>query len=370
MVCMDFEFSPDALMLRDMLRRFLEKEARPLEMKYFTNGRLEPDEQARLRRAIDQLGLWGLMTPEEFGGGGLDMITTCVIEEELGQTFLPIEMGDVPAHLYACTGGQIARFLEPALAGERRAFVAAREPDALQPEDWVTRVQQVSEGYVLNGVKLLSHAPADQDFIILFANDESGVSAFLMDVSSPGMQLSKDGRIHLLLSDCQVGKEALLGEPGKALELGARQGPQSWIRTGARYTGIVQRMVEMSAEHARDWVALGAPLGARPAVKRMLAELKVDVESTRWLVYHAAWLFDKGEEQAARSSAAHVRLASGEMLKRAVERVTMIYAGPGPSEQIDAHLLVKSMVPYEALELGLEFSRAAIANEVLEPAKD
>lgn len=367
---MDFEFSPDALMLRDMLRRFMEKEARPLEMKYFTNGCLEPAEQARLRRAIDQLGLWGLMAPEEFGGGGLDLITTCVIEEELGQTFLPIDMGDVPAHLYACKDGQIARFLEPALAGERHAFIAAREPDALKPEDWATSAQQKTEGYVLNGAKLLSHILAPEDFIILFAKDEGGLSAFLLEEGNPGMQFSQNGGVRLLLSECQVGREMLLGEPGKALELGASQGPQAWIRTGARYTGIVQRLVEMSAEHARDWVALGAPLGARPAVKRMLAELKVDVESTRWLVYHAAWLFDKGEEQAARASAAHVRLASGEMLKRAVDRVTMIYAGPGPSSQIETHLLVKSMVPPEALEVGLEYARAAIAAEVLGPVKE
>jgi alkylation response protein AidB-like acyl-CoA dehydrogenase len=367
---MDFEFSDDALMLRDMLRRFLEKEARPLEMKYFTNGCLEPNEQARLRRAIDQLGLWGLMAPEEFGGGGLDMITTCVIEEELGQTFVPIEMGDVPAHLYACSDGQVARYLEPALAGERHAFIAAREPDVLQPEDWVTHVQQVPDGYVLNGVKLLSQVPSPQDFLILFARDGEGLSTFLLEESSPGMKVSENGGIRLLLSDCRVGGEALLGHAGKALELGAKQGPQSWIRTGARYMGIVQRLIEMSAEHARDWVALGAPLGARPAVKRMLAELKVDVESTRWLVYHAAWLFDKGQEQGARASAAHVRLASGEMLKRAVERVTMIYAGPGPSEQIEAHLLVKSMVPPETLKLDLKYARAAIAVEVLGPAKN
>jgi alkylation response protein AidB-like acyl-CoA dehydrogenase len=134
--------------------------------------------------------------------------------------------------------------------------------------------------------------------------------------------------------------------------------------------GIVQRLIEMSAEHARDWVALGAPLGARPAVKRMLAELKVDLECTRWLVYHAAWLLDQGQMQAARAAAAHVRLASGEMLKRSVERVTMIYAGPGSSEHIEAHLMVKSLVPPETLDIALEYARAAIAAEVLEPVKN
>lgn len=362
---MDFEFSSDTLMLRDMLRKFLEKEARPLEMKYFTNGYLEPDEQERLHRAIDQLGLWGLMIPEEFGGGGLDMVTTCVIEEELGQTFIPFEMGDVPPQLFACTQVQVGRFLEPALAGERRALIAAREADALQPDSWETIAHKTPDGYTLKGSKMLSCAPREGDFIILFAKDNEGLSAFLLEVNTDGIQITQNSGVQLILSNCELGDEALLGEPGKALELGKEQGAQSWVRTGARYLGIVQRMIEMSIEHARDWVSLGASLGARPAVKRMLAESKVDLESTRWLVYHAAWLFDQGQIQAARNAAAHVRLASGEMLKRSIERTTMIYAGPGSSPQIEAHLLAKSMLPQEAIELGLEYARAVIAAEML-----
>ena len=116
---MDFEFPPDALMLQDMLRRFIQKEARPLEMKYFNEGSLSQEERDRLRRAIEQLGLWGLTVPEEYGGGGLDLVTTCLIEEELGTTFVPVEIGEVPPMLYACVGEQVPRVLEPALAGKR-----------------------------------------------------------------------------------------------------------------------------------------------------------------------------------------------------------------------------------------------------------
>ena len=112
---MDFTFPSDTLMLRDMLRRFLLKEARPLEMKYFQTGELDRQEQARLRQAVQQLGLWGLMVPEEFGGGGLDTVTACVIEEELGTTFVPVEMGEISPVLYACQGEQVTRFLEPAV---------------------------------------------------------------------------------------------------------------------------------------------------------------------------------------------------------------------------------------------------------------
>ena len=73
---MDFEFSSDALMLRDMLRQFVEDEAKPMEMKYFSTRTLEDKERARLRTVIEQMGLWGITVPEKFGGGGLAVLAS------------------------------------------------------------------------------------------------------------------------------------------------------------------------------------------------------------------------------------------------------------------------------------------------------
>ena len=378
---MDFEFPPDALMLRDMLRRFVQKEARPLEMKYFTAGELAPEESARLRRSVEQMGLWGLTVPEQFGGG-LDLVTCCVIQEELGQTFIPVEIGEVTPLLYACAGDQVSRYLEPALAGERRVILAAREPGKSRPSDWTTIAVPVDEsasGYLLNGQKSISSHPGAKDFFIVFANTPTGLgeaggeaglsaslSAFLLDVEYPGLVVSANGENTLALKDCAVGREAMLGMAGGALALGAQEGPRVWIQMGARYVGIVQRLLEMVVEYTRDWVALGAPLAVRPAIQRMVAETSVELESARWLVYHAAWLVDSGQSDSIRLQAAQVRLATGEMLKRAVDRATMMYAGPGPSTQIEPQRLVRSVVPLDALELSVENARAAISAEVLD----
>lgn len=371
---MDFELPSDALMLRDMLRRFVQKEARPLEMKYFNTGALAPEERARLRRSIEQMGLWGLTAPEQFGGGGLDLVTCCVIQEELGQTFIPVEFGEVTPLLYACAGEQVSLYLEPALAGERRAILAAREPGRVRPEEWTTRATAgeagLDGGMLLNGRKTIGSQPGSDDFFIVFANTatgpgEAGLTAFLLDVGCPGLEVSANGEITLVLRDCLVGPDALLGPPGGGLALGAVDAPRMWIQMGARYVGIVQRLLEMAVEYARDWVSLGAPLAVRPAFQRMLAELSVELESVRWLVYHAAWLADTTQSGPVRTHAAQVRLATGEMLKRAVDRVTMIYAGPGPSSSIDPQWLVRSVVPFEALELSLENARAAISVELL-----
>ncbi len=365
---MDFEFPPDTLMLRDMLRRFVQKEARPLEMKYFSAGRLEPEERARLRQAIQQMGLWGATVPENLGGAGLDTVTACLLEEELGGTFVPLEMGEVPSLLYQCTPEQTSLYLEPALAGERRAIVAAREPDGLRPESWVTTATAQDGCYLLHGRKVLANAPAAEDFYLVLARAPEGLTAFLLDQGAPGSRLEQSAgakcRHHLVLEGCRLGLQAVLGQPGQALAALAESGPRGWIRTGARYVGMAERLRAIAAEHARDWVSLGAPLSVRPAVQRMLAELSAEVEAARWLVYHAAWLADRG--QPVRAAAARVRLFTGEMLQRAIDRATLIYGGPGPSTDVLPHRLARSAVPAEALELALEYARAILATEALQ----
>jgi alkylation response protein AidB-like acyl-CoA dehydrogenase len=368
---MDFEFPEDTLMLRDMLRRFIQKEARPLEMDYFNNGELKQEQRAKLRRSIEQLGLWGYLSPEKYGGAGLDLITSCLIEEELGGTFIPLEMGEVTPLLFACLGDQISRYLEPALDGSRKGIIAIREPGegGIRPENWKTSVIQIGDGYVINGIKSLSKKPAKDDFFIVFAgsSDEnpSRQSAFLVDPDTPGIDIEIIGSATLILNNCKVGQQTLLGEFGNALKLGASEAPKAWIRSGARYVGIVERLIEMASEHARDWISLGAPLAVRPAIQRMLAEMRVEVEGVRWMVYHAAWVSDTQGIEKIKILAAQVRLASGEMLKRAADYATLVYTGPGPSSQIELQRLVHSVIPMDALELALEQARVAIANDML-----
>jgi alkylation response protein AidB-like acyl-CoA dehydrogenase len=369
---MDFELPPDTLMLRDMLRRFIQKEARPLEMKYFNAGSLTVEERARLRKAIEQLGLWGLMAPEEYGGGGLDTVTACVIEEELGSTFVPVEMGNVPAILFACREHQVSQFLEPALAGARRPLIAAREPGrgGLQPDQWSTTAVLEGEGFRINGRKLLSIPPEPDDFLILFTRtrngtDTKGLTAFILEANTPGLHTTAGVEVLTSLENCFAGQGQLLGEPGGALALLSKEAPRSWIQTGARYVGIAGRLIEMATDYARDWVSLGAPLAARPAIQRLLAEISVDVESARWLVYHAAWLVDSGKNEKIQCAAAQVRLATCVMLQRAIDTLTVVFAGPGPSQPIEPGRLVHSAIPAEALELAIERTRAIIAADML-----
>lgn len=367
---MDFEFPPDILMLRDTLRRFVQNEARPLEMNYFNTGELGPEDRARLQKGVEQLGLWSLTLPEQYGGGGLDSVTRCMIDEELGKTFVPVDIGELTPLLFACQGEQRERFLDPALSGERRGFIAAREPGSMHPRDWQASAEMKEGMFILNGRKLLSRLPDPADFFIALVktipNTHAGnLSAFVLESGLPGLSISSNGEPLLTMSDLRVGINNVLGEIGGALRLIADEAPCAWIRTGARYVGLVERMIEIAVDHAKDWVSFGEPLAVRPAIQRMIAEMQVEVESVRWLVYHAAWLADNNRGTSIRSSAAQVRLASGEMLKRSVGRMTMIFAGPGPSPEIDPQQLVYSLIPPEALDLAMEQARMLVSAELL-----
>jgi acyl-CoA dehydrogenase len=369
---MDFEFSPDTLMLRDMLRRFVEKEAKPLEMKYFSTGALEPEERARLRKVVEQMGIWGITLPEEYGGGGLDMETTCLLEEELGRTFIPVELGEVPALLYACQGKQIERFLQPALEGSRRVWLATREPTALRPEEWTTTAVLDGDTYILSGSKLLASVPRPEDFLVVFAkvatSTTTGVTAFLLDMDQGGLRVENNGRVTAWMKNCRIGLEAVLGECDQAFTLGAEEAPRTWIRLGARYVGLAERLIEMAATYAQDWVSLGEPLKARPAVQRMLAEMRAQIDCSRWLVYHAAWMADRKESL--RLPSAEVRLVTGEMIRKTIDQVTMIYGGPGFLPGNGMPRMVKGILPEEAFELGLDSARVVIAEGVLAAGAD
>jgi alkylation response protein AidB-like acyl-CoA dehydrogenase len=179
------------------------------------------------------------------------------------------------------------------------------------------------------------------------------------------MDISANGAVTLTLDGLQIPNQGILGVPGGALTLSAEEAPKAWIRSGARYVGMVSRLIEMSLEHARDWISLGEALVVRPAIQRMLAEMRVDAASSRWLTLHAAWMADAEVAEDLHSTAAEVRLATGEMLKRAVDRVTMIFAGPGPSPTIEPQRFVRSLAPPEALDMALEQARAVILADML-----
>jgi acyl-CoA dehydrogenase len=360
---MDFELDEEVIMIRDMMRRFVQKDAQPLEMPLFNQGELTQEQEEGLKeKIIDQMGLWAVTVPEDYGGDELDLLSTCLIEEELGQTFVPVDYGDIIPLLFDCSDDQLETYLEPAVEGELRPVLALREPGRTSPDSWQTTAVRDGDDFMLRGHKLLGQKPRDKDFYVVFARMDEGITAFLVDSDTDGVRLN--GKPELTLQDCVLPKSALLGEVGGAFQLGVDRLPHQAVKMGARYVGMAQRLLDMSAQYAKDWVSMGQPLALRPAVMRMVAEMASDVQAARFMVYHAAWLLD--EEEEARHEALMVRLFTGQMIRKAIDKTIMVHGGTSYLEQAPAIRMYRNLVPDESLEIGLENTRMAVAEHYLE----
>ena len=290
------------------------------------------------------------------------MLSACLIEEELGQTFVPVNYGDISPVLFSCDEEQAELYLEPAVEGDRRPVLALREPEALTPDEWQTVVTFDGGVNILNGCKLLGQTPRDDDFFVVFARTDAGVTAFLVEPDMDGVSIN--GRSEILFQDCALPEGAVLGEVGGGLRLGVDYLSHQQVKMGARYIGMAQRLLDMSAQYAKDWVSLGQPLALRPAAMRMIAEMAADIQAARFLVYHCAWLLD--EEEDASLEAAKVRLFTGQMIRSVMDKTIMVHGGTSYLDQSPSLRMYRNLVPDEALEIGLEYSRMAVANHYLE----
>lgn len=351
---MDFALSEELTMIRDMARDFVTNELLPIEREVLvrekggTRGAPIPAEKrTRLKKlAVDQ-GLWAMTAPEEIGGGGLSTLGACLVAEELGKTFVDFDFGDIPPILFDANTEQRAKYLAPAIAGEKEVALALREPDT---DEIKTRATREGDVWQLNGTKLVDAA----DVYLVFAQADEGMTCFIVE----GV-VTQDGR--LKLENVRVPAANVLGEVGGAFALGKKYQNARWARAAARKVGVAARLLEMSAQYARDWKALGQPLAVRPAVQRYLAEMATEIDAARLLVYRAACEIDEGKD--AQENARRAHLFASEMAQRAIDRTIEIYGGP--AHAADLPMLRIYSTDGKSGERVLELQRFQVANGLM-----
>lgn len=302
---MDFTFSEDADMVRQTAHEFVRRDLLPQEPKFLNSK--DPTERAEIAEAaiggLKEMGLYSAGVPEAFGGGGLGPIETCLIADELGQTIIPVEWGELTPILYECSDAQKPAYLAPVVEGSKTYAVAFDEPVPFsEPAKMATTARDMTEtsdvsdrvpspgGYVLNGAKLLPGRKAD--FYLVFASaigpiGPIGPICLILDSGAAGTQLS--GNL-LTLANCAVPADHVLGTPGKALSLGRKWFPLTRIIRAAAVLGTCDRLLEVNAQYAHDWTSMGMHISERKAIQQALGDMAGDIEALRWLVYHTAWL--------------------------------------------------------------------------------
>jgi alkylation response protein AidB-like acyl-CoA dehydrogenase len=340
---MDFTFGEDADMVRQTAHEFVRRDLLPQEPKFLNSK--DPAERAALVEAatgsLKEMGLYSAGVPEAFGGGGLGVIETCLIADELGQTIIPVEWGELTPVLYECSDAQKLGYLKPVVEGSKTYAVAFDEPVPFtNPAKMATTARDMTEsvadsdrvpspgGYLLNGAKLVPGPKAD--FFLVFASaigpiGPIGPICLILDSGAPGTTLS--GNL-LTLTNCAVPADHVLGTPGKALSLGRKWFPLTRIIRAAAILGTCDRLLEVSAQYAHDWTSMGTHISERASIQHTLGDMAGDIEALRWLVYHTAWLAAEGKKIEYDSML--VKLQAHKVLTDTVNRSVRLHGGTIP----------------------------------------
>lgn len=374
----DFSLPNEAQMLIATVKRFVEKELTPLEDEIEKTNAIDPSVAEGLKRKARELGLWAMHMPEEAGGGGLNTVEFCLVNEQIGRTkdvLARRAFGHVPSILARCTGAQREKYLHAAMRGDIHVSVAMSEPEAGSDANGIrTTARRDGEGWILNGSK---HFISDADVAgayIVTARCEEGISCFLVDRDTPGLELGpmqemmghRGTHQHgLFFTDCRIGAEQLLGELGRGMSLVLGLINVARLAyVGARAVGMASKLLEMSAEYAQQRSQFGAPIGSFQMVQKMLADMQTEIYAARMMVLNAAWEVDQGRD--AREKVSMVKLFASEMLGRVADSAVQIFGGMGYCTELPIERCYRDARVFRLYDGTSEIHRILIARNLLE----
>lgn len=379
---MDLSLSDEQRLLVETARRFVSEELIPLEERVEADGALDPATARAIFEKSKALGLYASNIPEEYGGGGLSALDTCLVEEQFGRTsdiLIRRAFGNVYEVLLAGNEAQKERWLLPTVRGERTCSIAITEPGAGSDAAGIrTRAVRDGDGWLLSGQKQFISDAAYSDFFVVSAVTDPdkgarGISLFLVDKGLPGFTVGRDqpmmglrGTSHLELyfDNVRLGPECLLGQEGQGLRLAFETlGRIRLAHVGARAVGKASRLFELMTDHARERHQFGRPIGEFQMVQQMLTDSAIDIETARLLVLRAAHEIDRGGS--ARERISMVKVYAAEALGRVADRAIQVFGGMGYSKDVPVERLYRDARVFRIYDGTSEIHRTVVARALL-----
>ncbi|MDY7032754.1 MAG: acyl-CoA dehydrogenase family protein [Thermodesulfobacteriota bacterium] len=348
---MDFKFTEEQEILRKSVRNFVDKEC-PRE--YVRELDEKEEFPIELYKKMAELGWYGLPFPEEYGGSGCGAVDFVMVGEELCRYSYEIAAGyGVPIFnaltlLHHGSEEQKNHYIPKVINGEMMWSIALTEPNAgSDVASLVTSAVLDGNEFVINGQKVfITGADVANIMTMAVRTDKDlprhkGISMILVDPKSPGIDIriiKTLGRkiIHateLFLDDVKVPKENLVGELNGGWTVLMSGLELERLFACAGYVGNAQTVVDDAAEHAKQRVQFGRPIGTFQAIGHMLADMQTEVDAARLLTYRAAWMIDQGMPCMREVSMA--KLFGSETLARLTNQGMQIMGGYGYSMEYD-----------------------------------
>ena len=378
---MDFGLSDEEKMILQTVREFTDKEVRPLlpeVQKAEIRGERFPDRatvkalQAKARTA----GLWGLQTPEEYGGANLTSVLNALIAMELGRSLVSFNFGGSADNiLFAATDEQKQRYLVPTIEGQRHSCFALSEPNTGSDATNIqARAVQDGGDWVIDGQKTWISNAHQADYAIVFAVTDpvkrarGGITAFLVDrdmgwTERPIVLMSSWEASDMWFDNVRVPECNVLGTVGDGFGLAMQWIGRGRINIPARAVGQAQGLLQLGLDYARQRKAFGQPISEYQAIQWMLADTAIEIEQVKWATLHAAWVADQGQDP--RHYASIAKISGAQMVFRVADRMLQVHGGMGYTREIPIERILREVRVYRIFEGTDEIQKRTIARNLL-----
>jgi acyl-CoA dehydrogenase len=378
----DFTLTDEQKDLRELAHSFAEKEMRPVAWEYDVDGTWP---QEVIDKAYE-VGLMNTHIPEAYGGPGLDYLSGCVIEEEIGWGCSGIGTSLMANGLAAAPvtlGGTEEvkkKYLGMLTEGNKLASFCLTEPDAGSDVSGMkTRAVKKGDKYVISGSKCFITNGTYADWFTVYAKTDPesghrGISAFVVDADLPGVTVDKkedkmgqraSNTATISFDEVEIPAENLLAEENKGFKLAMMTLDRTRPGVASMAVGIARAAFEFAAEYSKERVQFGVPIAMHQAIQFMIADMSTKVDAARLLTWNSAVLLDQGKRNTLVSSQAK-RFAADSAMEVTTDAV-QVYGGYGFIKEYPVEKLMRDAKIMQLYEGTSQIQRLVIAKEVLLP---
>lgn len=375
---MNFELTEEQNLIRDMVREFAETEVAP-------TAKIR-DEEERFDRPLmfgrlGELGLTGIVFPEEYGGAGADYISYAIAVEELSRVCAStgvtlsahLSLGANPIYLFG-SEEQKQQFLVPLAKGEKMGAFGLTEPSA-GSDAGGTKTTAVREGdsWILNGTKIFITNGGEAETYVVFARTDKeakkhhGISAFIVEKNTPGFSFGKKEQklgirssptLELVFDNCRIPAGNLLGEEGEGFKIAMKTLDGGRIGIASQALGIAQGALDAAVNYAKERKQFDSPIGKFQGVQFQLADMATQTEAARLLVYNAAYKASNGLSYSQASAMA--KLMASETAMKVATQAVQILGGYGYTRDFPVERMMRDAKITEIYEGTSEIQRLVI----------
>jgi len=376
---MDFELSEELQAVRDLAREFAEKEMGPTAAKDDKEAAFRKD----LIKKMGELGFYGSVIPEEYGGSDLGFLAMVLITEEIARVHsamrvaINMQMGPSLVLLKFGTEEQKRMWIPPLIQGERIGCFAITEPDAGSDVSGMrTTAKKEGDQYIVNGSKIfITNAPVADCGLVYAYTDRSqkhrGMTAFYADLNQPGVERKTIDALgarcsplgELAFDNFKIPAENRLGNDGDGFKICMWQLNQTRLNCAAGALGLARAAKEAAIDYANQRVQFGQKIGEFQMNQDLIAQMVVHEEAARLLVYRAAWLADQKKPNNLETSIG--KFTAAEAAAHATDAAMKILGAYGYSTEFPVERYYRDAKSYQIVEGATNIQKMIIAQDAL-----